>query len=241
MTQKLLLITGWGGGTDLLQPLQHALQQMGYLVDLINIFDALDASILEKQIAFASHYDVLIGWSLGGQLATLLASQIEAKFQKQISLVSLASNPCFVAKNDWQSGMNVEKFLYFQRSFTDDAINTLKRFGYLVCQGSPTQKQDLRWLQNHVRPQSISLLNAGLELLARLDLRETLHQFAEPQLHLYAENDALVPNRILSDFSSLKTPKMLIETIPKASHGFPCFMVKETADMIQHFLSLSNK
>ena len=42
MKQRILLITGWGGGAQLLAPLQQALQQQGHYVELINIFNALD-------------------------------------------------------------------------------------------------------------------------------------------------------------------------------------------------------
>ncbi len=39
----------------------------------------------------------IIGWSLGGQLATLLVAAVEQQYQQQKVLITLASNPCFVA------------------------------------------------------------------------------------------------------------------------------------------------
>ena len=65
LNQRILLITGWGGGTKLLQPLAHALQHKGHSVELINIFNGLDAQVLQQHAEQAKDFDVIIGWSLG--------------------------------------------------------------------------------------------------------------------------------------------------------------------------------
>ena len=57
MQQQILLITGWGGGTTLLNPLQQALTAQGFRVDLINIFNAADAQIMQQQVEFARRCD----------------------------------------------------------------------------------------------------------------------------------------------------------------------------------------
>ena len=75
MTYRILLITGWGGGAELLKPLHDALEQKGYFVQRINIFNALDNEILQQQVELAVNFDVIVGWSLGGQLATILVNQ----------------------------------------------------------------------------------------------------------------------------------------------------------------------
>lgn len=62
---RVLLITGWGGGTGVLTPLQNSLQQLGHEVELLNIFNALDPDILQQQTDYALNFDVLMGWSLG--------------------------------------------------------------------------------------------------------------------------------------------------------------------------------
>ncbi len=69
MKKNVLLITGWGGGTKLLQPLKQQLEAIDFQVKLLNIFDVLDAEILQKNVEIAKDFDVLIGWSLGGQLS----------------------------------------------------------------------------------------------------------------------------------------------------------------------------
>ena len=39
LSKKILLITGWGGGTELLKPLNEALAQHYAVVETINIFN----------------------------------------------------------------------------------------------------------------------------------------------------------------------------------------------------------
>ena len=97
MKKNVLLITGWGGGTKLLQPLKQQLESADFQVKLLNIFDVLDAEILQKNVEIAKDFDVLIGWSLGGQLATILADEISKQYQQNKVLITLGSNPCFVA------------------------------------------------------------------------------------------------------------------------------------------------
>ncbi|MBC6677301.1 MAG: hydrolase, partial [Acinetobacter sp.] len=106
LNQRILLITGWGGGTKLLQPLAHALQHKGHSVELINIFNGLDAQALQQYAEQAKDFDVIIGWSLGGQLATLLVEAVEQQYQQQKVLITLASNPCFVAHENWPTAMS---------------------------------------------------------------------------------------------------------------------------------------
>jgi len=65
VTYRILLITGWGGGAELLKPLHEALEQKGHSVERLNIFNALDGDILQQHVELAVKYDVIVGWSLG--------------------------------------------------------------------------------------------------------------------------------------------------------------------------------
>ncbi len=67
LNQRILLITGWGGGTKLLQSIESCFATQGHEVELINIFNALDAQVLQQNVEQAKAVDVIIGWSLGGQ------------------------------------------------------------------------------------------------------------------------------------------------------------------------------
>ena len=236
MTYKILLITGWGGGTELLKPLHEALEQKGHRVERMNIFNALDEDILQQQIEHAVKFDVIVGWSLGGQLATLLVDQIRKKYAEQKVLITLASNPCFVAQTDWSTAMPVETFMQFKQSFEQDAISTLKRFGLLVCQGANSAKKDFVAMQKLIRPQPIALLRDGLELLEQLNLVEWYKNYQGRQLHVFAEHDALVPYQVMRNIDDLAAKNLSVVSIEGASHGFPCFMVEQIVQIIEDFI-----
>ncbi len=236
VTYKILLITGWGGGTELLKPLHEALEQKGHRVERINIFNALDEDILQQQVEHAVKFDVIVGWSLGGQLATLLVDQIQQQYAEQKVLITLASNPCFVAQADWSTAMPVETFMQFKKSFEQDAISTLKRFGLLVCQGANSAKKDFVGMQKLIRPQSIALLRQGLQLLEQLNLVELYENYQGKQLHVFAEHDALVPYQVIRNIDDLAAKNLSVISIEGASHGFPCFMVEQTVQIIEDFI-----
>lgn len=236
VTYKILLITGWGGGAELLKPLHEALEQKGHSVERLNIFNALDDEILQQHVELAVKFDVIIGWSLGGQLATLLVDQIQQQYAEQKVLITLASNPCFVAQADWTTAMPVETFMQFKQSFEQDAITTLKRFGLLVCQGASSAKKDFVAMQKLIRPQPIALLRDGLQLLEQLNLVELYENYQGRQLHVFAEHDALVPYQVVQKTKDLAAKNLSVVSVEGASHGFPCFMVEQTVQIIEDFI-----
>ena len=239
LSKKILLITGWGGGAELLKPLHDALEQKGYLVERINIFNALDNEVLQQHVELAVKFDVIVGWSLGGQLAMILVHQIQQQYNEQKILITLASNPCFVAQADWTTAMPVETFVHFKQSFEQDAITTLKRFGLLVCQGTISAKKDFLDMQKLIRPQAIALLRDGLQLLEQLNLVDLYKNYQGRQLHVFAEHDALVPYQVNQNIQNLAAKNLTVVSIEGASHGFPCFMVEQTVQVIEDFIQLT--
>ena len=236
LSKKILLITGWGGGAELLKPLHEALEQQGHSVERINIFNVLNDDVLQQHVELAVEYDVIIGWSLGGQLATILVNQIQQQYAEQKVLITLASNPCFVAQADWITAMPVETFMQFKQSFEQDAITTLKRFGLLVCQGANSAKKDFVAMQKLIRPQPIALLRQGLQLLEQLNLVELYENYQGRQLHVFAEYDALVPHQVIQKTKDLAAKNLCVVSIDGASHGFPCFMVEQIVQIIEDFI-----
>ena len=239
MNQRILLITGWGGGTKLLNSLQHALQHRNYDVELINIFNALDEEVLSQYVEKAKTVDVIIGWSLGGQLATLLVDQVEKKYSEKKTLITLASNPCFVVNSEWQIAMDQLTFQSFKQSFENDAILTLKKFGYMVCQGVETTKADFLTLQSLIQPQKIELLQAGLKLLENLNLVSILKNYSGYQYHLFAKQDYLVNYKVCENLQQLAAKFLQTELI-SGSHGFAVFKSEEITDKICQYLQKLN-
>ncbi len=244
MNQKILLITGWGGGTKLLNSFKQALENKGHSVELINIFNALDEHALQRQAEKAKAFDVIIGWSLGGQLATLLADQISKQYHQQKILITLASNPCFVEScienAEWHTAMPQATFQSFKQSFQQDAIATLKKFGFMVCQGVKTTKEDFATLQSLIQPQNLDILKQGLNCLEQLNNVNILKNYAGHQYHLFAKQDFLVSYKVAENFQNFNA-KFLETELISGSHGFPVFQYDSITDKICQYLQKINQ
>jgi pimeloyl-[acyl-carrier protein] methyl ester esterase len=235
LNRRILLITGWGGGTKLLSALQQGLEEKGHQLELINIFNALDEKVLQNYVEKAQSFDVICGWSLGGQLATLLVDQIERQYQQQKILITLTSNPCFVANAEWPTAMSHATFQNFKQSFKNDAISTLKKFGFMVCQGSKTSKADFIKLQSLIQPQNLERLKQGLLCLEQLNNVEILKNYNGQQYHLFAQQDFLVSHKVHENFQKFNA-KFLETEFFLGSHGLPVFHFELIADKICQYL-----
>lgn len=238
--QNILLITGWGGGTKLLASLKQALEAKGHTVELINIFNALDEHILQEQVEKAKDFDVIIGWSLGGQLATLLVDQISKQFQQQKTLITLASNPSFVQNEEWHTAMDQLTFQNFTQSFEHDAIATLRKFGFMVCQGTATHKQDFVTLQGLIQPQNLDILQQGLNCLEQLNTVSILKNYIGHQYHLFAKQDFLVSYKVVENLQNFNAKFLAVELV-SGSHGFPIFQFESITDKICQYLQKINQ
>ncbi|NNP73447.1 hydrolase [Acinetobacter defluvii] len=235
MNQRILLITGWGGGTKLLTPLQNALQQKGHYVELINIFNVFDEAELQYQTDHATDFDVIMGWSLGGQLATLLVDQVSKQYHQHKVLITLASNPCFVANEQWQTAMSPSAFQNFKLAFEHDAITTLKKFGFMVCQGITTTKQDFLILQSLIQAQNLDRLKHGLVCLEKLNNVSILKNYLGHQYHLLGKQDYLVSYKVSENIQKLAAKFLKVELV-SGSHGFPVFQSDSLTDKICQYL-----
>jgi pimeloyl-[acyl-carrier protein] methyl ester esterase len=244
LNQKVLLITGWGGGTKLLNSFKQALENKGHSVELINIFNALDEHALQQQAEKAKAFDVIIGWSLGGQLAALLADEISKQYHQQKVLITLASNPCFVEScienAEWHTAMPQATFQSFKQSFQQDAIATLRKFGFMVCQGVKTTKENFATLQSLIQPQNLDILKQGLNCLEQLNNVSILKNYAGHQYHLFAKQDFLVSYKIAENFQNFNA-KFLETELISGSHGFPVFQYDSITDKICQYLQKINQ
>jgi len=237
LQNKILLITGWGVGVEPLQSLKLHLEKTGFETQLINIFNVLDSNF-QAQLDLVAEVDVVIGWSLGGQLATHLVDSFYKSTGLTKTLITLASNPCFVANTNWQTAMPADVFSQFKASFLQNQQATLKRFYYLITQGSAQAKKDWLNMQNIANPPPYELLLQGLEMLEHLNLVDNLKNYSGPQLHLFAEQDGVIPCKIEENFAHIATEKMKYKVLSEATHAFPYLQVERTIEEICQFLTI---
>lgn len=237
LQNKILLITGWGVGVEPLQSLKLQLDKKGFETQLINIFDVLDRNF-QAQLNLVAEVDVVIGWSLGGQLATQLVNTFYEQTGQTKTLITLASNPCFVTNDNWKTAMPAGVFSQFKTSFFQNPQATLKRFYYLITLGSSQAKQDWLSVQNIANPPSNKLLLEGLQMLEQLNLVDNLKTYPGRQLHLFAEQDNVIPCKIIENFKDIATENMSYKLIKDVTHAFPYLQVERTIEEICQFLTI---
>ena len=237
MRDRLILLPGWGLGVSPLEPLAAALQGLDeHLHVQIEPLPVLDSSDLGEWLdeldATLPDNAWLGGWSLGGMLASELAAR---RGERCCGLLTLASNPCFVAHEGWPSAMPAQTFDSFLAGCHADSQVTLKRFGLLCAKGAEDPRGLARLLVSGAPQTPSGALMTGLELLAQLDTREALLAYRGPQLHLFAGMDGLVPAEAASDLLAL-LPDVEIGLIEQAGHAFLLEDPHGVAGAIQAFL-----
>ncbi|MGG4604557.1 alpha/beta fold hydrolase [Paenalcaligenes sp. Me131] len=185
---NFVLLPGFGLGAFPLQRLHSGLQAKGHSVTLVDLPQDPSWESYLSTLPTPQTPSVVVGWSLGGQVATLLAQKWDC------ALVTLASNPRFCTTDDWPCAMPVEEFRAFEQRYITQPDKSRLRFAALVCQGDAQAKAYLGQLRNSFE-HSVDVVASTqqLRLLAELDTRSVLASLSVPQYHFFAGQDALVP------------------------------------------------
>ena len=237
MRDRLILLPGWGLGVSALEPLAAALRGLdAHLRVEIEPLPVLESARLEDWLdaldATLPDNVWLGGWSLGGMLASELAAR---RGERCCGLVTLASNPSFVCRDDWPTAMPNATFEAFITGFAEAPNSTLKRFCLLCSQGTGEPRPMAQLLLGGAPRAQPSTLLAGLELLGQLDVRPALQAFNGPQLHVFAGSDGLVPAEAANALLAL-LPDVEVGLIEQACHAFLLEAPHELAAAIQAFL-----
>lgn len=172
------------------------------------------AAIVAQQIPAGS---LVLGWSLGGLVATQIALDFPDKVQ---ALAWVASSPCFVAKQGWP-GMAPLVLRQFAAALSKDTALTIERFLAIQALGSETARQEIKLLKQALLslplPQDAAL-SGGLTLLAEQDLRPKLAELKMPVAGCFGRLDSLVPAAMLTELQLL-LPQAIFSLLPKASHA----------------------
>ncbi|ORM80860.1 pimeloyl-[acyl-carrier protein] methyl ester esterase [Pantoea deleyi] len=241
--RDLVLLHGWGLNAEVWQTIIPRLSPHCrlHLVDLPGYGRSQNAGALTlKQMAaqllpLLPPQAVVMGWSLGGLVATELALTAPDRLA---ALITVASSPCFTATAEWP-GIKPETLQNFQQMLSSDFQRTVERFLALQTLGTETARADARQLKEVVLSQpmpEVAVLDAGLEILREVDLRDALPQITLPFLRLYGALDGLVPRRIAAELDE-RLPASPSVVIEKAAHA-PFISHSET--FCQHIVNFIN-
>lgn len=172
---------------------------------------------------------ILLGWSLGGMIATRLA-HIRQDIR---ALVLLASSPCFINRVDWQHGVRLADFQDLLKQLKQDKRRALQNFVGLIATGDQTPRQTIKKLslmiQDHT-PDTITL-EEGLEILYSQDLRHILAQQHCPVAMILGARDVLVKNSTAKAIQAIRQDISSVE-IKAAGHAPFLSCPEQTADAL---------
>jgi len=229
----LVLLHGWGLNSAVWQLLMDDLAPhfdvicidlpgFGFNHQVVPQPYSLDA-VVEQIAPLCPPNSIVLGWSLGGMVATKLAVNYPDKVA-QLCLV--ASSPCFVEQTacaeqaDWP-GVKAQVLAGFSTALQDNAKRTIERFMAIQTMGSPSAKQDVKWIKQAVFSQpdaDMLALVGGLAILNDEDLRAPLQQLKIPVRGIYGANDTLVPAKGVQQLG-LQMADFACAIINKASHA----------------------
>ena len=223
----LVLLHGWGMNGAVWHGIAQQLADhyRVHLVDLPGfgnspLNDGSDYSLpwLAEQVASVlPEHCHLLGWSLGGLVASQLALTHPERVQ---SLITVASSPCFMARDEWP-GIAPKVLAGFNQMLAGDFKQTIERFLAIQAMGSEHARDDIRqlrhWLAERPAPQ-LAALEAGLGLLADVDLRDELTTLSLPWLRIYGRLDSLVPKAAIPLLDE-RYPHSRSLVLDKASHA----------------------
>lgn len=161
---------------------------------------------------------LVVGWSLGGLVATALAARHPSRVR---GLGLIAASPRFVQAPDWPAGMDPRVFEAFGDELGRDYRGTLDRFLMLEAQGSAHLRDELRYLRDAVFARgepAPRALREGLHLLQTGDLRAQLPGLAMPSLWLAGRRDRLVSPEAMRAAAAL-APRARFQQYAHAGHA----------------------
>lgn len=233
--KSLVLLHGWGTHPVIWEPLLEYFSDAQTL-PLPGYAESATAFGLEEMAErIASQLEdgtLLVGWSLGAQVA---AQAAQASPGKVSGLILIAATPCFVNRPDWPHGVAAEVFGQFAASLAQDYAGTIRRFLSLQAQGSSEMREVLSQLRRRLLDQprpADGVLEAGLEILQSADLRESLPGLNMPLTLIHGTGDKLAPlaaARWMAD----AMPRVRLHEIQGAGHAPFLSHPRQVADIIE--------
>ncbi len=182
----------------------------------------------------------ILGWSMGGLVATKVALQYPDKIQ---SLITVASSPCFLASQTNPNGLNNSVLDTFIQYLSEDFRGTLIKFLSIQTMGSKTQKEDIQRLKEtvflHGTPAEKALAG-GLNILKESNLSDGLKSLKMPLLRVYGKLDTLVPARSITSIDKL-VPNSEKALFLKSGHSPFLSQTSEFIDCINRFIISQTK
>lgn len=236
--QKIILLHGWGLNKEIWKNLKIKNNKnfRFYLVDLpgYGLNNTLSPNSLEENVKIIWKHSpkkaIWLGWSIGGLIATAISTKYEKKID---ALITVSSTPYFLKEQKWP-GIEPRILENFKKELKNNFSKTIKRFLILqtLNNSNKENKIAISKLKYKILKQPIpknKILQSGLNILKKADLRKNIVNFKKPFLRIYGELDNLIPKKVIPIIDKL-VPNSDSVIIKKAGHApflsHPKFFIK---------------
>lgn len=189
MARKILCISGWGQKFD---SLEFIFNDPVFDPFFVSSLDYSRFDDVEKFFDFVrddgNDPEIVIGWSLGGQLAVRL---IEKQILKPKLLILIAPPFQLVKDARIQAGMGPEAFKKFHDNFADAPDQALKQFSILTAMNDRNASDIARSLD--VNDKNFAQLVYWLDELARFSCFDVDFSNMPRTLYFHGAGDMIVP------------------------------------------------
>lgn len=227
----VVLFHGWGFDSRIWDPILPLLAERYevYCVDLPGFglsphveWEAFKLSVLSQLPEKFS----LIGWSLGGLVATRLALEASSRVTH---LVKIASSPFFVEDVAWP-GISKATLLGFNERLMNNSDEVLREFVALQLPGQEDGTHTLTTIEG---------LQSGLDWLLTWDFRSQLTSIQCPVLYIFGSRDAIVTLKTMKVMQD-KFPHFRYLLISKAAHALFLSHLELSVKAITDFISFKS-
>jgi pimeloyl-[acyl-carrier protein] methyl ester esterase len=158
---------------------------------------------------------LLMGWSLGGQVALQLAQQRSLR-----ALVLVSTTPRFVADVTWPQGMPSAVFTQFFARLHQNHARTVQDFLSLQVRGDSHAVATLASLKQSLlqHPVDTQALYDGLDILRDADTRPALQELQLPTLVISGEYDRIT-HPDAGEYLAQQLPNARFELCQRAGHA----------------------
>lgn len=234
--QTIVLIHGWGFHRGVWHQLALRLQK-NYRVIAIDLpghgesdafaFDDWLPAMIDCLREQTCH---VLGWSLGGLLATQLIQRVPEKIA---SLATCATNPQFIADDDWP-GVEFAVFQQLKKQVDDNTERAVKSF-MMIGDVERQQIMPLLKIQKQATVPDVGCLQQGLSCMQHHALQNDWVKLDCPQWHAYGSLDGLVP---LSIYQRVNDLHANCHTVLFDQSGHAPFITEQNTFLAQyrHFL-----
>ncbi len=136
---------------------------------------------------------ILVGWSLGGQMALHLQQNLEGL----IGMVLVSTTPRFRQHYDWKHGCSNDVWQGFSQAASEQNPKLMQRFFQMMLHGDKLERRAIQNIAkqaiNKTYSPSPQTLQTGLHFLSTLDLRDKLKDIQLPNLIIHGAQDVIVP------------------------------------------------